>query len=856
MQQLTKFANKKAKFAFIILKKLTFLKEMLVLGYDKKSLNKKIMPAPKIRKITFFTKITDFILSFFRTVVRIIMLKIKLIMIVLGLIGALLISLQFSWVQTELGRLATEHLSESTGFPMKVEQIEIKWLDRAILKNVEVLDKQKQKIIFVEELDVNYDLIALIRGKDIILDKVRLKKAEVQLVDLGHTLNINEWLDALTGKSDPNDTTKSDSKFIIREAELVNSFFGYHVQGADSVTTNIFDPSHFSIKNLNGVIKDFTSNGDTLSLQTQGFSGLEPRLNFTIEEFSTKFSMHPTEMKFTELYGEFGNTVLADSMVFTYESMDKMTEDFVKNVHLDLNLNSVVISTKDLALFAPDLDFTLKNLDLRFGQQSVLKGNLKMKDLMYLDTAKMEINLKNSKLHASDLIKFLPKDSSPTLLKLGDIYFDTEFVGTIKEFVSKGNYRSDLGILENESKLNLNKESYEVSLNTKDFDLGKLLNNALIGKITSQNKVLGSGFDLEKLSTNIDSKIDYFYLNHYNYKNIDFKGKIDQKIIESKINVLDSNLQMIAEAKLDLNKNTLILDADLDTAFLHKLKLMPQDAFLKTQLRINLKDLQFDNLAEHLAGSFALKKVYFAYNHKDIELKQFTIKMLRKKEEQRATISSDIFDAEVRGNFTADNLLKDFATLAQEYDLFFTKNDTERAVYYAQKAAKKEDEELNKYEVKYSLRLKNINEAVNMFVDNFYVSPNVNLRGTFNSAYNKNTDFSFSADSMAFEKNNLQKVKIVFGTSKLSDQAEVKADLVLSSQKQHFGNLSFENFNLEAHLDDRTINFKTFIKDENSDNRVDIKADLFLLDSSKFLFDLHPSEFHLIGEKWINPDST
>ncbi|TAD95216.1 MAG: hypothetical protein EAZ97_15885, partial [Bacteroidetes bacterium] len=32
--------------------------------------------------------------------------------------------------------------------------------------------------------------------------------------------------------------------------------------------------------------------------------------------------------------------------------------------------------------------------------------------------------------------------------------------------------------------------------------------------------------------------------------------------------------------------------------------------------------------------------------------------------------------------------------------------------------------------------------------------------------------------------------------------------------------------------------------------------DLFLLDSSKFLFDLHPSEFHLIGEKWINPDST
>jgi hypothetical protein len=98
------------------------------------------------------------------------------------LLGLGLLGLQYPWVQTKLANYATSFLVDRTGFVISIDKVSIRWLDAAVLKGVRVLDRQGQPMIVAEEIGVDYDLLALLQGKDIVLNRARLYRTEINLI--------------------------------------------------------------------------------------------------------------------------------------------------------------------------------------------------------------------------------------------------------------------------------------------------------------------------------------------------------------------------------------------------------------------------------------------------------------------------------------------------------------------------------------------------------------------------------------------------------------------------------------------------------------------------------------------------
>ena len=73
------------------------------------------------------------------------------------------IVLQIPSVQTSLAKYASEKLSEEIQFDILIDKVNISWFDQVSLEQVVIYDENKQLLFSAGNVEVNYDLIAIIR---------------------------------------------------------------------------------------------------------------------------------------------------------------------------------------------------------------------------------------------------------------------------------------------------------------------------------------------------------------------------------------------------------------------------------------------------------------------------------------------------------------------------------------------------------------------------------------------------------------------------------------------------------------------------------------------------------------------
>lgn len=105
--------------------------------------------------------------------------------------------------------------------------------------------------------------------------------------------------------------------------------------------------------------------------------------------------------------------------------------------------------------------------------------------------------------------------------------FKGEFNGSLYDFVTKGQINTELGVAKTEIRLQFPEKkepSYEGLLETNRFNIGKFLNNDLIGLVNFKGSIAGSSFSLDNIKTNIQGDIDSIEVNKYIYTHISTKG--------------------------------------------------------------------------------------------------------------------------------------------------------------------------------------------------------------------------------------------------------------------------------------------------------------------------------------------
>src|SRR5690606_24432214 len=135
------------------------------------------------------------------------------------------------------------------------------------------------------------------------------------------------------------------------------------------------------------------------------------------------------------------------------------------------------------------------------------------------------------------------------------------------------------------------------------FNLGRFVKNNSLGKITTKVNANGKGFSLQNIDTKVDGDISSFTFNGYTYRNILVDADLNRPNINGQIHIDDPNIKLSLVGVVDLTSkvNFYDLEAQVDYAELHKIKLIERDTI--SVLKGNIKFDGYGNSLDEISGT-------------------------------------------------------------------------------------------------------------------------------------------------------------------------------------------------------------------------------------------------------------
>lgn len=380
-----------------------------------------------------------------------------------------------------------------------------------------------------------------------------------------------------------------------------------------------FDPQHIAFfdidANLNNIrlVKD--SIITDLNLTAKERSGL------LVKKLDCRFKISPVEMEFANLDLETNNSHIQNYFSMSYTDFSEMS-DFVKSVFLKADFVNTEISSDDIAFFAPPLstwkkdiqvngqaygtisNITGNNMDIKAGNNTQLQGHLKMRGLPNIDNTFIDFEAEKLVTTGKDIQQFVPQlktQSTIDLNSISNLRFTGSYTGFIEDFVAYGDFETNLGKLHSDINLKFGKRHpipvYSGNLSTNNFNLGRLLNDSLLGPVTFAAKVQGSGFKFENLNAKVDGKIDKIQFKGYDYQNIAANGAFDKKLFNGLLQIDDPNLNMHFAGSIDFNGKLpqFNFQADIAKSDLRALNLTKDSITFSGKLNLNILGNNLDN---------------------------------------------------------------------------------------------------------------------------------------------------------------------------------------------------------------------------------------------------------------------
>jgi len=363
-------------------------------------------------------------------------------------------------------------------------------------------------------------------------------------------------------------------KFLAGEIKIDKSNLKYDDISAPHVA-NGMDFSHLNISNLALDVNNIEYTTDT-TLASVKSASFNEQSGFVLNNFTTDFSMYPTEVSIKNLLIQTPNTEIKKSAVITYPSLAALQKN-PSVMGLDIDLENSKIAVKDIMKLAPQMSAQLSSLpadavlyvDARVTgkvsdldlQKVVLRGltatniDVHGKIIGLPNAKKVSADLQITKFQTSrrDIVSLLPKGALPsnitlpeTLAATGSIKGGMNNLNTdIAINTSLGNAKID-GTLVNIT--DSNNAKYNMLLYAQSIQLGTLMKNPQLGPLTGTFKITGKGLTPARANATFNGVIPNITLNKYNYKNIKADGSIANKVFKINASVQDPNVSADIEA--------------------------------------------------------------------------------------------------------------------------------------------------------------------------------------------------------------------------------------------------------------------------------------------------------------------
>lgn len=803
----------------------------------------------------------------FKILGRIIGISLEWILIFLILFA---FAIRTSPVQTFLAQKATDFLSKELHTTIHVEKVSVVFFDRLALDGILVLDQQKDTLAYIKTLYVNLDDYDL-KKRFIKFDKAEIDQGTIHVNRDKETGDYNYWFitDYFTGRTTP--SGKKPFTLRSKHIKLTDVNFKYD-DYRKSYSPYGMDFDHLDLRHLNLDAKDIKSENGEISLKISKFSAKE-KSGFDVSDFTANAKVSSKGIKIRDIKIKTPYSDIKAPKFFLlmndYEDLQTVTD----SVDFDGYLVKSNVSLKDVSYFATELEgmdqmvevsgfvnnkiknLKLRNLVLRTGKKTIIKGTFNLPDFRDLKSAFLNERVNYAYISLDDLKKIkMPKSSKEQYLSF-DKYlerlgffetYDLRLDGFYKEFVvatdllntNLGKIKIDNGVKFTENPKNNSYffersagSTYDVKIDK--FQLGKFLDDGNFGLVDGTFFLSGEAFSLADIRFNfIEGDLNRFDYLDYAYEGIKIsEGSFVDKVFTAKIEIKDDNLNLVYDGHIDFKGNQhMEFEIDLKKAFLANLNLTEKDS---TSLIANkvIVDLKGKN-GNSLTGTVTMTEVLYKEGNKEIYVPDLVLNVTRSAAVDEFTITSSIANVTLTGKMNFNTLVSDFTDqFVKVFPSIIAENATK----------KKKTGPKSKFT--YSVTAKDMNAFLNIFAPELYIAENTKLTGSYDGT-KEHFDMLLTSPKVVYKKMQFETINLTQNLTANAVTADYKVNKFTYNDSVHLENVHFTTngqqnaLNSELSWNPNTLNESLIVWETN------------ILDKNHLNFLLRPSFFSVNEQRW------
>ena len=492
----------------------------------------------------------------------------------------------------------------------------------------------------------------------------------------------------------PKTTTvkKKKKPFVVSFDRVIlnNISFKYKNLNKDVIVKGVnFNDVYLS--NLNGIFEKLNTTDHIIQADVKGLSFRE-KSGFYLKNLNALTTIDTNSIELKNLSLATNRSKLSDYFQMRFSSYNDFN-DFFNKVRMKANFKNSIISSQDIAFFTSQLkemkldlavdgqvsglvnNLKAKQLSLKTGKATYIKGDFTLKGLPNFKETFMDLKIEMAGTNKTDLDEILHnitgKRNKPlplVIAKFGNINFNGSLTGFQNDFIAYGEFKTKLGRVVSDVHLKINKQdvpSYTGNVKTYDFNLGNLINEKSLGKISAALYVKGRGTEINSLSEQLNGKIDYIDFNNYRYRNVKVDGTFEKKYFDGSVRVNDKNVALVFDGGVNLNPKLPVFNftASIKNAKLKALNLYKDSLMIDADFSTNFSGNNLNNIEGSLSvNQIRLDNVKGIYNIDSVRLMASGTGRNRS-----LTINSDILDASITGQYDLNTITAYYKALAKKY---------------------------------------------------------------------------------------------------------------------------------------------------------------------------------------------
>ncbi|PKP44760.1 MAG: N-acetyl-gamma-glutamyl-phosphate reductase [Bacteroidetes bacterium HGW-Bacteroidetes-13] len=598
------------------------------------------------------------------------MLRTLIGLLLLMIISSIVLSIPA--VQTYIAKKVTTSVNEKYGTNIKIEKVDLSFLGSIALKEVYIEDYQKDTLIYVKKLNTSLRSAARLMRGEFLFGKVTLEDFVFNMRIYKDNSLSN--LDVFVEKLDSGPTNPSDKPFYMsmRSVNLKRGIYRFY-------DDNLESPEMVNIKSLNAKLTDFVIEGPEVltnieKLSFDGFYGLQ------VENMKGAFSYLRDQIRMDGMELVTANSSLTGDLSLHYQNGS--LSDFNNRVRWDFKIADSDISMKDINLYYPEFgdnfraklsthlkgvlnDFVLSDTKLRSNFNSTIEGEIRLRHIFDESIFQMNGDFEELSTNYFELKTLLPNllgnDLPESTQKLGQVYLygPVNLIGNDIDFNVE--LQSALGELLLDAKMiginNTQTTTYNGTLSSDKFDVGRLIDNQKLGKATMNLTFDGQGFTVSELSVEVFGKVNSLNYNNYDFKNISLNGTFNKSVFNGKMKIEDINLRATFDGLADLSKKNknYNFNANIEFANLYDTHLYEGDkiSVFTGNISANFQGTNIDDFV----GDVHFRNTTYGNVKDQYYFKDFSINSSFDKDVHFLRINSkDIVEGELAGKFSLSQL--------------------------------------------------------------------------------------------------------------------------------------------------------------------------------------------------------